>query len=95
MEVRLIVTDVVENEDGSADLTFYSDDKTQKAMNEIGVRLVLTCAAYDLSIEKAMMMVESVGNALMGCRDVSVDDVVEMAYARQRELEQEPEVNEV
>ena len=87
----LAVTGVVENEDGSADYTFNLDDKTKKVMAETGLHLVLTCAAYDLRVDEAIQTVESVGKALRDCRDVSVDDVVEMVYGRQRELEQEPE----
>ena len=57
----LTVTDVVDNEDGSADLTFHLDDKTQKAMVDLGLRLALTCAAYGLSIEDAIQSVEDKG----------------------------------
>ena len=88
----LTVTDVVENEDGSVDTTFHLDDKTKKLMAETGLHLVLVCAAYDLRVDEAMRTVESGGKALRDCRDVSVDDVVEMIYVRQRELEQEPGV---
>ena len=86
----LTVTDVVENEDGSADYTFHLDDKTKKAMVETGLHLILTCAAYDLRVDKAIQTVEGIGKALRDCPDVSVEDVAEMVYARQKELEQEP-----
>ena len=88
----LTVTDVVENGDGSADYTVHLYDRTQKVMAETGLHLVLVCAAYDLRVDEAMRTVEGVGKALRDCRDVSVDDVVEMIYGRQRELEQEPGV---
>jgi hypothetical protein len=57
----LTVTDVVENEDGSADYTVHLYGRTQKALAETGLRLVLTCAAYGLSIEDAIQSVEDKG----------------------------------
>lgn len=50
----LVVKEVEEKEDGSADVTFLMDDKTKDVLIEEGLRFVLTCAAAKLDIEYAL-----------------------------------------
>ena len=49
----IVVTDVVEHEDGSATYTFDIDDASQKKVIELGLEFILTCAAYGLDIQDA------------------------------------------
>lgn len=53
----LVITDVVEQEDGGATYTFDLDDSTEKLVAELGLRLTLTCAAYGLDIEDAFQAI--------------------------------------
>ena len=55
----LVVKEVKENEDGSADLTFQMDDKTKDVLVEEGIRFILTCAAAKLDIEYALEILMS------------------------------------
>jgi hypothetical protein len=50
----IVVTDVVENEDGSATYTFDLDDVSSKKITELGLEFILTCAAYGLDIQQAL-----------------------------------------
>jgi hypothetical protein len=50
----LVVKEVEENEDGSAEVTFLMDDKTKDVIVEEGLRFILTCAAAKLDIEYAL-----------------------------------------
>ena len=52
----LVVKEVEENEDGSAEVTFLMDDKTKDVLVEEGLRFVLTCAAAKLDIEYALQI---------------------------------------
>ena len=49
----IVITDVVEHEDGSATYTFDIDDASQKKVIELGLEFILTCAAYGLDIQDA------------------------------------------
>lgn len=50
----IVVTDVVEHEDGSATYTFDIDDVSSKKITELGLEFILTCAAYGLDIQEAL-----------------------------------------
>ena len=60
----LVVTDTVEHEDGSATFTFDLDEKTEKLVSELGLRLTLTCAAYGMDIEDALQAIVDRGEYL-------------------------------
>ena len=50
----IVITEVTEHEDGSATYTFDMDDASSKKMAELGIELILTCAAYGLDIQDAL-----------------------------------------
>ena len=60
----LVITDVVEQEDGGATYSFDLDERTEKLVAELGLRLILTCAVYDMDIEDAMQAVSDRGEYL-------------------------------
>ena len=47
------VLDIVDQEDGSAVITFDMSQDALKSMAQYGLKLVLFCAAYDMTIEEA------------------------------------------
>ena len=47
------ITDVVDHEDGSSTMTFDMSDDDAKTMASYGMKFVMYCAAYDVSIEEA------------------------------------------
>jgi len=51
---RILITDTVEHEDGSDTYTFDLDDASSKKITELGLELVITCAAYGLDIHDAL-----------------------------------------
>ena len=55
----LVVKEVEENEDGSAELTFLMDDKTKDVLVDEGLRFILTCAAAKLDTEYALEILMS------------------------------------
>jgi hypothetical protein len=55
----LVVKEVEENEDGSAEVTFLMDDKTKDVLVNDGLRFILTCAAAKLDIEYALEILMS------------------------------------
>ena len=57
----IVVTDVTEHEDGSATYTFDMDDASSKKMAELGIELILTCAAYGLDIQEALQVLMDYG----------------------------------
>jgi hypothetical protein len=57
----LVITDVVEQEDGGATYSFDLDKKTEKLVAELGLKLILICGAYDLDIEDALEAVHDKG----------------------------------
>ena len=50
----ILITDTVEHEDGSATYTFDLDDASSKKVTELGLELIITCAAYGLDIHDAL-----------------------------------------
>jgi len=62
----LIVTDVKENEDSSATYTFNIDDTSSKKITELGLELILTCAAYGLDIADALKVLADYGKSIEG-----------------------------
>jgi hypothetical protein len=50
----IVVSDVVEHEDGSATYTFDMDKDSSKKITELGLAFILTCAAYGLDIREAL-----------------------------------------
>ena len=57
----IVITDVTEHEDGSATYTFDMDDKSSKKMAELGIELILTCAAYGLDVQDALEDIRWIG----------------------------------
>lgn len=57
----IVITDTVEHEDGSATYTFDMDDASSKKITELGLELILTCAAYGLDIQDALQVVANHG----------------------------------
>ena len=47
------VLDIEDQEDGSAVITFDMSDDALKSMAQYGLKFVLFCAAYDVTIEEA------------------------------------------
>ncbi len=47
------IIDVVDHEDGSSTMTFDMSDDDAKTMASYGMKFVMYCAAYDVSIEEA------------------------------------------
>ena len=47
------ITDVVDHDDGSSTMTFEMSDEAAKTMASYGLKFVLYCAAYEISIEEA------------------------------------------
>jgi len=62
----LIVTDVKENEDGSATYTFDIDEISSKKITELGLEFILTCAAYGLDIADALKVLADYGKSIEG-----------------------------
>ena len=57
----IVITDVVEHEDGSATYTFDIDDVSSKKITELGLEFILTCAAYGLDIQDALQVLMDYG----------------------------------
>jgi hypothetical protein len=62
----IVVTDVVEHEDGSATYTFDIDDVSSKQITELGLEFILTCAAYGLDIQEALKVLADYGKKVEG-----------------------------
>lgn len=62
----IVVTDVVEHEDGSATYTFDMDEKSEKKITELGLEFILTCAAYGLDIQEAFEVLKDYGETVHG-----------------------------
>ena len=58
---RILITDTVEHEDGSATYTFDLDDASSKKITELGLEFILTCAAYRLDIQEALKVIADYG----------------------------------
>ena len=50
----IVIADTIEHEDGSVTCTFDMDDASSKKMAELGIELILTCAAYGLDVQQAL-----------------------------------------
>ena len=50
----IVIADTIEHEDGSVTHTFDMDAASSKKMAELGIELILTCAAYGLDIQQAL-----------------------------------------
>jgi hypothetical protein len=50
----IVVTNITENDDGSATYTFDIDNESSKKITELGLEFILTCAAYRLDIHEAL-----------------------------------------
>jgi hypothetical protein len=72
------------NEPDKAVLLFDRDCKNAIALLEVWLRM---------SYEAASNLPQPIRSALKACPDVAVGDVAKMIYARQKELEQEPDVS--
>ena len=62
----IVVTDVVEHENGSATYTFDIDDVSSKKITELGLEFILTCAAYGLDIQEALKVLADYGKTIEG-----------------------------
>ena len=62
---RLVITDVIGHKDGGATYSFDLDKRTEKLVAELGLRLILTCAVYDIDIEDALQAVSDRGEYLL------------------------------
>jgi hypothetical protein len=58
---HIIVSDVTENEDGSATYSFQVPDEDVKQLTEIGIEFVLYCAAAKMDIQDALKLILSAG----------------------------------
>jgi len=47
------ITNMVEHEDGSATMSVDMSDETTKTMASYGLKFVMYCAAYEVSIDEA------------------------------------------
>ena len=59
----IIVTNVVEHEDGSATYSFDMDSASSSKLVELGMEFVLTCAAYKLDIQDALDLLAKHGKS--------------------------------
>lgn len=57
----LVITDVVEQEDGGATYSFDLGKKTEKLVAELGLQLIFICSAYGLDIEDVLQAVQDKG----------------------------------
>jgi hypothetical protein len=57
----IVVTNITENDDGSATYTFDIDDVSSKKITELGLEFILTCAAYGLDIQDALKVISDYG----------------------------------
>ena len=57
----IVIADTIEHEDGSVTCTFDMDDASSKKMAELGIELILTCAAYGLDIQDALTLISNYG----------------------------------
>ena len=59
----IVVTNVVEHEDGSATYSFDMDSASSSKLVELGIEFVLTCAAYKLDIQDALDLLAKHGKS--------------------------------
>lgn len=60
---HLTVEKVMEHDDGGATYTFETSHKTTQAMAQIGLELILICAAYGVDLQDAFDSIRSLGEA--------------------------------
>ena len=70
----IVVTDVVEHEDGSATYTFDIDKDSSKKITEIGLQFILTCAAYGLDIHDALTYIMWLGKSNEMNKEIDDED---------------------
>jgi len=58
----IVVTDVVEHEDGSATYTFDLDKDSSQKITGIGLDFILTCGTYGVDIQDALDYIAKLGN---------------------------------
>jgi len=51
------VLDITEQEDGSSVITFDLSQDATKSMAQYGLKFVLVCAAYDVTIDEAFVRI--------------------------------------
>lgn len=56
----IVITDVVEHEDGSATYTFDLPDRARDKLANLGLELVLHCGAYDVDIADALDNIKNI-----------------------------------
>jgi hypothetical protein len=71
----IVITNITENDDGSATYTFDIDDVSSKKITELGLEFILTCAAYRLDIQDALTHLMEYGksDALMKPENITLD----------------------
>jgi hypothetical protein len=57
----IVIADTIEHEDGSVTHTFDMDAASSKKMAELGIELILTCAAYGVDIQDALELIAADG----------------------------------
>ena len=50
----IVIVNTVEHEDGSATYTFDLDKSSSTKLTELGLEVVLTCAAYTIDVQDAL-----------------------------------------
>lgn len=78
----IVIADTVEHEDGSVTYTFDMDAASSKKMAELGIELILTCAAYGLDIQQALEDIRWAGEQRELARKIdgpyTADEIQEM-----------------
>jgi len=59
---EMLVTDVVDNEDGGTTISFDLDVEAHKAMANLGVQFVLHCAAAQVDMQVALDAILKMGS---------------------------------
>jgi hypothetical protein len=72
----IVVTNITENDDGSATYTFDIDDVSSKKITELGLEFILTCAAYRLDIQDALNHLIEYGKSIE--KPYTAEEVEEM-----------------
>lgn len=59
----IAVSDCIEHEDGSSTYTLDMDDKSRDDLCELGLKLILYCAAYQVGLGDVYDWIESQGKS--------------------------------
>ena len=70
----IVVTNVVEHEDGSATYSFDMDSASSSKLVELGMEFVLTCAAYKLDIQDALDLLAKHGKSVETQKDLDNEE---------------------